>query len=266
MLRLDAAHRAGLVARPEARVGALHEVQEVAGVAARRGGEGVLRRESFQRVVAQGLQQPIAELPTAARHRRLNYDQGFVDEMAEELQHRARLDPVTAADRFSRRQAPVAGEDAEPAEDRPLLLRQQLVAPVHQRTDRLVARQSRTGAAGQQAEPVTQPGGDLVGAKQPDARGRELNGQRQAIQPRADLGHRGRVPVRQREARGRGASALDEQANRFMAQEFVWRPRLHPRRYRERGHRPYRFARNIERLSGGGQNSQQRTGVEEGVG
>src|SRR5438477_494894 len=81
-----------------------------------------------------------------------------------------------AAGRFSRHQAPVAGEGAEPAEDRPLLLREQLIAPVHECTDRLVARKSRTGATGQQAEPVTQAGGDLFGAKQPGARGSELNG------------------------------------------------------------------------------------------
>ena len=76
-----------------------------------------------------------------------------------------------------------------------------------------MARERRPGAAGQQAEPVAQPGGELLGPEQPHARGRQLDGQREAVQPRADLGHGGRVPVGQRERRDRGPGALDEEAD-----------------------------------------------------
>ena len=73
-----------------------------------------------------------------------------------------------------------------------------------------MARKRRTGAAGQQSEPVGQPGGDLLGAEQSDTSGGELNGQGETIQPRADLGHSGRVRVGQRKVRKRAPGALDE--------------------------------------------------------
>ena len=66
-----------------------------------------------------------------------------------------------------------------------------------------MARERRAGAARQQAEAVAQPGGELLGPQQPDARGRELDGQREAVQPGADLDRRGRVLVGQRERRDR---------------------------------------------------------------
>ena len=53
MLRLDAARCASVVARPQAGVGTLCELEEVAGVAVRRRGQGSLGREPLQCVLAQ---------------------------------------------------------------------------------------------------------------------------------------------------------------------------------------------------------------------
>jgi hypothetical protein len=56
VLRLTAAHRARLVAGPHTGVGALDELEVVQSVAARHGGERVVRGESLQRVPPQGLE------------------------------------------------------------------------------------------------------------------------------------------------------------------------------------------------------------------
>ena len=76
---------------------------------------------------------------------------------------------------------------------------QQVVAPVDQRAQRLLARQRGAAAAGQQPEAVVQPRGDLLRRKHLDARGRQLDRQRDAVQPVADLRDGGRIGVRQRE-------------------------------------------------------------------
>ena len=74
------------------------------------------------------------------------------------------------------------------AQDRALAVRQQVVAPLNGRPERLVARQGGAAPAGEQAEPVGQAIEDLLGGQysRPD-RG-ELDRQRQAVEATAQAG------------------------------------------------------------------------------
>ena len=110
----------------------------------------------------------------------------------------------------SRRRRPPAGGSSDA-----LRLGQQVVAPVERRPQRLLARQRRPAAAGQQPEAVVQPGGDLLDRQRRHPRRRQLERQRDAVQPPADLRHRRRV--RRRSARSPAAPARARSTKRRTA-------------------------------------------------
>ena len=74
----------------------------------------------------------------------------------------------------------------EPRERLLLAGLEQVVAPVDRRRERLLARQQRAAAAGEQAEAVVEPREDLVDAHRAHPRRRELDGERDAVEARAD--------------------------------------------------------------------------------
>ena len=83
---------------------------------------------------------------------------------------------------------PAAREHGEQAEE-PLLVRRELVvAPLDGRLKRLMTRHRGPRSAGQQAEAIVEPLADLIDREHLDPRGRELDRQRNAIEPPADLG------------------------------------------------------------------------------
>ena len=69
---------------------------------------------------------------------------------------------VVGAHRLGGRQVAAAGEHRQPLEDALLVVEEQLVAPVDDGPQRLLAGQGGARPAGQQAEPVVEPGGDLL--------------------------------------------------------------------------------------------------------
>ena len=78
---------------------------------------------------------------------------------------------------------------------------EQVVAPVDRVAERALPRRQIVGAAGEQVEPLLEPAEDRLRREQLDARGRELDRERQAVEAAADPGHRGRVLVGELEAR-----------------------------------------------------------------
>ena len=150
-----------------------------------RGGDGVraVRRELVQRERSYRLQQP----PPAGRPQ--VHDQALVDEPAQHVGHRA-----TAAVRGHRDggvQVEATDERGQPAEQRPLLLVQQVVAPADHRAQRAVAL-VRPAAAGQQPQVVVQGSEQATRAERGAARGGEFDRQRHPVQAGAQLGHHGR--------------------------------------------------------------------------
>ena len=109
------------------------------------------------------------------------------------------------------------GEYGQPAKDLLGRRRQQVVAPgdgVAQRAqpDRLVA-----GTLGEQEKPVAQPRAQCGGREQPRAGGRQLDCQRQPIEPVADLRDVRCVGGRQRERQVGGGCSLDEETHSILA-------------------------------------------------
>jgi hypothetical protein len=72
----------------------------------------------------------------------------------------------------------------------------------------------------QQAEPVIEAFGDLVGAEHPDLRGGQFQTQGDAVQPPADPRHRGSVGVSQAKTRLAGLGPLAEERDRVGTGQF----------------------------------------------
>jgi hypothetical protein len=78
-----------------------------------------------------------------------------------------------------------------------------------------MARQGHAAAAGQQAEHVFQARRDFTRFQHAQPRRREFGGERHAVQPAADRGHRRRVRIGQRVAAERVRGAFGEQPHRI---------------------------------------------------
>ena len=130
-----------------------------------------------------------------------------------QVQHRRpRASP---GDRLGRLQRERAREHRQPAEHPPLVVVQQLVAPLHGGRQRPVPPGRQPVPAGQQREPVIQAVQQLRHPQCLHPRRRQLDRQRHPVQPRHDLSHRRpAVPV-QREPRVGPPGPVREQRHRL---------------------------------------------------
>ena len=140
-----------------------------------------------------------------------------------------------AADGVQRGEVGAAREHRHPGEEPLLRLVQQPVGPVDRGGDALVAGLRRAGGAGEQVA-VVEPLGDLGGAHRPGAGRGQLDAERQAVEPSADLGDRAAVGV---EVGAGGPRPQHEQGGGV--------------RERERRHRPHLLAVDAERLPARGE-------------
>ena len=171
-------------------------------------------------VSADGLEQREARLAVAilAAHQ-----QALVEQRRQQIE---RLDLVGAvggveAHGQHRRRAEGAAEDAQPPEQPALRLAQQVVAPVERRAQRAVAVGQVGGAAGEQAEAVVEPAQHRLRRQQPHARRGELDGERQPVEPPAELGDGPGVAAVEREVGHQRPGAADEQRHRGVAGELA---------------------------------------------
>jgi hypothetical protein len=113
-----------------------------------------------------------------------------------------------------------AGEDGEEA-----LLggRQQLVAPVDRRAQGLLALGEVARAAAQRAKAAAKPLPERVQGEDAQAGGRELDREREAFQPTADLGDEGGVVIGDPEIGPDLAGALDEEEDGLEPGEVLHR-------------------------------------------
>ena len=180
------------------------------------------------------LRQPQVVVAVPGSHLRGRRGAGRVQELGAELPHRVEqleaavadglddrfvgeaaqgLAGARSADVLGRREPEAAGEHRQL---RPQLLlgrRAQLVAPGDGGAQRAVPVGGRPDGA-EDAEPVAQPGEQLLDghAAQPD--GGELKGERYPVEPPAQLGDGGGVLRGEREARHRRPGPVDEQRDR----------------------------------------------------
>jgi hypothetical protein len=116
----------------------------------------------------------------------------------------------------------------------------------------------------EEAEAVVEARRDLVRAQMPHARPRELDRERDAVQPLADLSHRAVGLARERKAGARRRCAIREQLDRLAAAASL-EIRL-GRRDRERRHLPHVLSVDVERLAARGEDRQPRTAAEQEIG
>jgi hypothetical protein len=115
----------------------------------------------------------------------------LVDERSENVELRV-------ADGLGRVQREPAGEEGEPCEELPLRVVEQVVAPLDRGLERPLALRRVARAGGQERKSAVEAGKQRGRAEELRARGRELDRERQAVEPSADLRDlravRGRAP------------------------------------------------------------------------
>ena len=180
--------------------------------------------QALERVMADGVEQAVAGGAILL----LDHDERLIDEPREYIQ-------LARADGLHRGEVKATRERAEATEEGALHLVEQLVAPVERGGERLLARQGGTPTRREHAKRIAQPLGDLRRREDADTGGRQLNRQRDPVDPPADLRYRVGVLLGEDEARGDRGGAISEQLGRLA------RPK--------RGHAPVDLARDVQRLA-----------------
>ena len=139
---------------------------------------------------------------------------GLVDQPDQRGEHVPGVEALVRAHLLGRLDVERAGEDRQPRPEQLLGGRAQVVAPLGGGPDRLVVRQGRPAAAGQQPEAVLEPVGQLLERDGPQPHGGQLDGQRHPVQAPAEPDHAGPVGVGDGETGHRGRRALGEQLHR----------------------------------------------------
>ena len=126
-----------------------------------------------------------------------------------------RVFAAVRTDCFRRFQRAAAHEHTQPPEQRLLRLVQQVIAPGDRVSHGLLPGRQVVRAAGQHRQPAVQPGQQRRRGKQPHPGRGQLNGQREPVQPPADLRHgRCRLGV-QRQRRPHSTWPLHQQFHRW---------------------------------------------------
>ena len=168
--------------------------------------------QALAAVLPQGLEHVVARFRPRLG---LPPDQALVEERRHEVQGiRAEL-VGRQRDRVGGLQRPPAAKHREAAEGGPLGRRQQAVAPRHRGMQRPVALRDVASGVREQLEAVFEPAEDRGGRQRLGAGGRQLEGQREAVQAPADPRDVGEGPLVRIEAGRHGARALEEELDRF---------------------------------------------------
>ena len=156
------------------------------------------------------------------------------------------------------------GEDRQPLEHPLLGGFEQRVAPFDRRPEGLLALGHVAGRAAEELEAAAEPVAQRLRREQAEAGGRELDRERQAVEPAADLGDRRGVVVGHVEVGAHGAGAVDEQLDRLdRLQLGRGDPVPDRRRQAERRHGIDVLDADVERLAAGDQQLHLRALVEQ---
>ena len=129
--------------------------------------------------------------------RALARHQGLVDEFAQQWQYLFLWQNLSGGHRLGGFQGEAAREDCQPPQQAALWLRQQVVAPVDQRGQGLLARRCGAVPGVEQAEAVSQPLADLGQREASCARSGQFQGHGHAVELAADGHHVASVGRRQ---------------------------------------------------------------------
>ncbi len=109
--------------------------------------------------------------------------QRFIDQLTQQVKYPTFV--FFVANSLDLLQVEAPGEDRQPAQQALLDRRQQVIAPIDQRPEGLMAGWRGAVAADQQPEAVVQPGDNLLHAQDPDPRRGQFDGHGDAVQPAA---------------------------------------------------------------------------------
>ena len=161
------------------------------------------------------------------------------------------------ADLLHRLERPAFVEAGEPAQQ-PLLVRvEERVAPADRRAERPLPQRQVAIAGGEEVQGVVEPLEESRGLEDPRAGGGQLEGERQAVEPAADLGDRRGVGLAQREAGLDLRGPLDEERHGRAAPERVERLGA-GRGQLERRQAELGLGADLERRAAGGDDAQPR--------
>ncbi len=152
------------------------------------------------------------------------------------VEHVELVDAVSPGDGFRRVQGAPAREDRETLQHAALVVAEHVVRPVDRASQRLVTFHRGPATARQQSELIVETRRDLGRRHRLDPGRRELDGERDPVEARADLFDRSRVFGRHRELCPRLGRALGEQRDRVAGEP-------------ERRQRDHAFARKRESLT-----------------
>jgi hypothetical protein len=210
------------------------------------------------RVIADRLEDSEADLGAHC----LRDHQRFRHQAAEVVEHPATRDGAAGTHLHGCLQGPASGEHPEPTQQNLLRLAEEVVTPFDGREQRLMPRDRRAAALRQQLEPVVEARGNLDRGEDAHTRGGELDGQGDAVQPRADLTNGGR---QRSQGRGGEPGPFDEQAHRVRLGDRLDRSALGQVGNGESRHQPYHLAGDAQGFSAGGHDSQSRAGAQQRV-
>ena len=199
--------------------------------------------EPLLRVLSHRLHQPVA-LAIG-----LHGDKRFVDQVRQEIEYIALRYVAAGTHGFRGVERPAPRKDREPAQQRALVFRQQVVAPVDQRAQRLLARHRSAVSSCQKAETVRESRGDRLDGQGAHARGSEFERQRNSIQPLTYVGHRCGVLLGELECRLRRDRPIDEQQHGLVLRERRKPDRLSRIGNRKRGNRIARLTCDAQWLA-----------------
>ena len=141
--------------------------------------------EPFERVLPDRLEEAVAALVTALL--------GDNERLVNQLTHKSSTstpDAIASHDGFGGVEGEAAREHAEAVEDTPLQRCQEVVRPVDRLSQRLMALDRGAAPAREQAKPFVEPRRNLSRRHHPRPGSRQLERQRDPVEPCADLRHR----------------------------------------------------------------------------
>ena len=150
-------------------------------------------------------------------------DERLVDELADDVEHRERVDVVAGGDGLGGVEVEVTGEHREPREHRSLGVVELVVGPVDRRPQRLVAAHRASGRSGEEPEALVEPLRDLRRGEHAGARRGELDRERDSVETPAYLEHGAHVVVADGEVVLRRRRSIGEEPHRIARQRRVER-------------------------------------------
>jgi hypothetical protein len=194
----------------------------------------------------------------------LHLQQRPVDQACHLVEHFEGVFRLVASHRCGAIESESPSEDAESHEQHPGGLGEEVVAPVDGRAEGAMPGRDVPSTRGEEGEDIVEAVPDLLHTEDPDPGRCELDGERDPLEPPADVGHDPDIVRSKREFPCPVPGPLLEEAHGpGPGHRLRWFVRV---RYGETGYEPCPLPGHAQSLPAGGENRQLRTGAQEFLG